>query len=300
MQKNVLIAGGSGAIGQSIQKEFKKAGYRVFILTRKSNQNPNAILWSPKDEILEWNQEQNIDVLINLCGAGIAEKRWTKARKTELESSRIDVTSFLYSWMKAHRVSVGRYIGASGVTAFPFDTNKKYNENDEIKGGYIQHLVEKWESAHSNFNEICPVSIVRIAPTIKKESGLIVKMEKVIKKGFGSYLGTGKQLTQWIHHEDLARIFLHVNENSLNGIYHGSAGNCTNMELTDILAQQLDKKIWLPKTPSFLIKLMFGEMSDIMLGSLEVTSDKIKSSGFEFNYPSLPAAVLEIYAESNT
>lgn len=296
----MLIAGGSGAIGQSIEKEFKKAGYHVYILTRKPNKNPHAIFWSPKEKILEWDQEHPIDVLINLCGAGIAEKRWSKSRKTALESSRIEVTEFLYSWMKQHHIPIGRYIGASGVTAFPFNTYKKYDEEDTIEGGYIQNLVKKWESAHDDFKGICPVSIVRIAPTIKKESGLIVKMEGVIKKGFGSYLGKGTQLTQWVHHEDLARIFLHINQNNLNGIYHGSAGNCTNIDLTDALAEQLGKKIWLPKTPGFLIKLMFGEMSDIMLGSLEVASDKIKSSGFEFKYPKLPMAVKEIYTEADT
>lgn len=294
MQKKVLIAGGSGAIGQSIAQVYSERGFDVFILTRKKSDDVKNVYWNPVTSELNW-ENGKIDVLINLCGAGIAEKRWSDSRKAILESSRIDVTEFLFDWMNNNGISIRRYIGASGVTAFPFDKGKEYSESDDISGGYIQSLVKNWEQAHSLFKSITSVSIVRVAPTVKLESGLIVKMQSIIKKGIGSYLGKGSQLTQWIHHIDLARIFFHLSDSGLDGIHHGSAGNCTNKELTDTIALHLGKKIWLPKTPAFLIRMMFGEMSDIMLGSLSVTSNKISQSGFEFKYPQLNDAIAEIY-----
>jgi uncharacterized protein (TIGR01777 family) len=253
------------------------------------------VYWNPKECICEWPPSSKIDVLINLCGAGIADKRWTASRKIELEDSRILVTNFLFKWCQENRVHIDRYIGASGITAFPLDTKKVYQESDVIEGGYLQGLVKKWEEAHNQFASITSVSIVRIAPVIKSDSGLILKMSGIIKKGIGSYLGKGSQQSPWIHYSDLERIFFHVYEYHMDGIVHGSAGNCTNKELTDGIAKRLGKRIWLPKTPSFVMKIMFGELADIMLGSLEVSSDKLIQSGFQFKIKNLSKALEEIH-----
>jgi uncharacterized protein (TIGR01777 family) len=291
MKKTVLIAGGSGLIGSGIKQLFESNGFEVFILSRSTVKDASIIKWNPTEERCDWNPSIKIDLLINLCGAGIADKRWTSSRKKELEDSRIQVTNFLFNWCQKNQVNIGRYIGASGVTAFPFDQDRIYDEHDTIEGGYLQELVGDWEKSHNQFQSITSASIVRIAPVIKANSGLIKKMSGIIKKGMGSYLGKGSQMSPWIHQTDLVHIFHHVDEHSIDGIVHGSAGNCTNKELTDGIAAVLKKKIWLPKVPSFILKLMFGELAEIMLGSLEVSSDKLKNTNFSYLYNDINEAL---------
>ena len=291
MQKTLLLAGGNGVLGSGIKDFFESNGFKVYILSRKKSKLATTVLWNPNEEICHWDPALRIDVLINLCGASIADKRWTKNRKIELEDSRIQVANFLFKWCQENQVHIDRYIGASGITAFPFNTAHSYNESDPVEGGYLQALVKKWESAHNQFSSIASVSIVRIAPVVKFDSGLVLKMSGIIQKGMGSYLGKGSQMSPWIHHIDLERIFLHVFEINIDGIVHGSAGNCSNKDLTDGIATVLKKKIWLPKVPSFVLKLMFGELADIMLDSLEVSSDKLKESNFTFLYTDINDAL---------
>lgn len=289
--KIILIAGGKGLIGNQLKSLFISKGYEVRVLTR----NPKSIdefIWNPKNHTIDQNALKNVNVLINLCGEGIADKRWTTKRKKELYDSRIETTNFLYS-LKDQLSELETYISASGITCYGFENHSKYYaEEDEFGKDYISQLVKKWEESADQFSSICRVVKLRTAVVLSKKGGALPKLLKPIQFGVGSPLGSGKQIMPWIHIEDLANLFLFSIENStIIGAINCLTDNSTNKEVTVACANFLNKKLWFPNVPSFVMKLILGELSIILLDGVKVSNTKIIESGFVFKHQTLENAL---------
>ncbi len=171
-----------------------------------------------------------------------------------------------------------------------------YEDEKEIDDSFLAEVVDKWEIAADKFRELdLRVAKVRIGLVLSARGGALAQMKKPVKYNVGAPLGSGKQWQSWIHIEDLARIFLHILENGLTGVYNAVAPNpVTNKELTEELARTMGKKTWLPNVPPVALKLVMGEMSDMILSSQLVSSKKIQESGFTFHYINLPKALEDI------
>ena len=288
--KKILIAGGTGFIGKALVQELRQSGHEVHILSRKAEAT-NVYAWNPDKGEIDVAAFEGVQVLINLCGSGIADQRWTKERKKELLASRIGTNAFLFSKID-HMPHLEHFISASGINAYGFDTRDvQHAETDPFGSDFLSNWVKEWEKSADVFTAKCPVMKVRIAVVLGPDGGALKRMLPAIKLGAGSPLGTGKQFMPWIHATDLVGIIMHAIDQKLNGAYNAVAQCDTNRVFMKELAQQLKKPFFFPAVPSFVLRAMFGEMADVLLKGTSATNRKIIDSGYSFKYPSLPAAL---------
>lgn len=293
--ERIVIAGGSGLIGTGLADHLRKAGHEVWILTRKESDPGRFFLnWNPETRTIDPRAVEQTTVLINLCGAELAAKRWKKSRIKELYNSRVDTTRFLFESFKGSS-HLKQYVSASGAVAYGFDHPEKvYKESDPFGNDIISDITRKWEKAADQFQQICLVSKVRIAVVLSEYGGALQKLANPVKKGFGAVLASGEQAIPWIYCEDLYRVFEFVILNKLPGAYHASAGNTTNEELTKLIAKVLKKRL-LPAVPKFIIRILFGKMADLLIYGNKVSNEKIRSEGFSFQYGNLNSTIQRIF-----
>ncbi|MFN5984800.1 MAG: TIGR01777 family oxidoreductase [Fluviicola sp.] len=293
--ETILIAGGTGLIGKKLTAKWKSAGHDVRILSRgKTDLEKNIFHYSIEKKEIDPLALENVSVIVNLAGAGIADKRWTKSRIDELYSSRIDSTEFLFEKAK-NLSSLKQYISASGIICYGFDQPEKlFVESDPIGKDILSDITLKWEQAADLFSSVCPVAKIRISVVLSNEGGALLPISKPVKMGFGAILGNGKQGVPWIHLADLVNLFDVAMQQKWNGAYNANAGNTTNEELTRTIAKVLNKSIWLPKVPAFALKLVLGKMSTVVLDGLKADNSKIKAAGMKFTFPELKGGLEDL------
>lgn len=291
--KNILIAGGTGLVGKQLTRVLREKGHTVSILSRDPKEK-DQFAWNPKEGTIDETVLANVEVLINLSGTGIADKKWTAERKNELHASRIGTNVFLYSLVDK-MPNLQQYICSSGINSYGFlDNEKIYTEEDAFGKDYLSQLVKVWELSADQFKSHCKVAKIRTAMVLDANGGALKKMVPIVNMGIGSAIASGKQFSPWIHSEDLARLFAHVIDKQLEGSYNALAGSVTNKELMRTIAKTLKKPFFFPNVPSFLIRLMYGEMSLILLYGIKASNEKISSTGFEFKFKDLPAALKDV------
>ena len=271
------------ALINSLQKH-----HSVRILTRNRSQpGKEHFYWDPYKKKIDSAALLDVTHIINVCGAGIADKRWTKSRKKELRDSRIVPAQFLYS-LVGKMDQLEHYITISGVNCYDTsDTNRVYTEDDPIAKDFVSDLVREWEENAHLFEPKCKVTMIRTGFVISSQGGGLSKIEKPIKMGFGAVLGSGNQMLPWIHLTDLVRLFEFVIERQLDGVYHAIAGNTTQRELTYLLSKKNNKRIWLPPVPGFMLQLILGKLSSLILTGIQASNEKIKKEGFKFQLETL-------------
>ncbi|MFN2262127.1 MAG: TIGR01777 family oxidoreductase [Psychroflexus sp.] len=298
----VLITGATGLVGQVLTKQLLERGDVVNYLTTRSSKvenqnNYQGYKWDTKNQIIDKDCFNGVECIINLAGASVAE-RWTDSHKKAILNSRIDSLKLLYDSLCEIDHEVKHLISASAIGVYPSSLTKLYEESEtDLSDDFLGHVVQEWEKASGQFEQLnINVAQIRIGVVLAENGGALEKMEKPIKNYVGAVLGSGKQWQSWIHVKDLASLFCHVMDEHLTGVYNGVAPNpVNNKELTNALAKILDKPILLPPAPKFALKLLLGEMSQIVLGSQLVSADKIQEEGFLFEFPQLEHALEEIY-----
>lgn len=289
--KTVLITGGTGLVGSQLSKLLTDKGYTVTHLSRNPTQKHyQSFYWDVKKGEIDDEAITSADAIIHLAGAGVSDKRWSKAWKEEIYNSRIDSTRLLKQKVAELNPNLKHFISASAIGYYGWDTGDQLVDEKTIKGeGFLADVVEDWEKEADTFDELgIKVSKVRIGIVISEKGGALVELMKPIKLGFGAPLAPGNQYMSWIHSQDLCGIFTHILEHSLEGIYNGVGPSpLTNKEFTQIVASQLKKPLWLPNVPKFALRLIVGEMADILVGGNKVTSKKVEESGFNFQFATL-------------
>lgn len=297
MEKQIiLLAGGTGMIGKQMQDFLLNRGHEVRILSRKpSNLSKHIFHWQPTKNEIDTAALVGVTTIINLSGAGIADERWTTDRKKEMINSRVVPTQFLAS-LAPKMPDLKQYISASGINCYGYDNHAKvYQENDSFGKDFLSQVVEKWEHAADAFSPFCVVTKIRTSVVLTSKGGALGTIAKPIKMGLTSALGTGKQWMPWIHIDDLVGMFNFVMENRLEGSFNANAKIINNLEFTDALAKQLGRKRWLPNAPAFVLKVILGEMSSVVLEGVNASNEKIKKAGFVFQYEKLGDALKQIY-----
>jgi uncharacterized protein (TIGR01777 family) len=294
----VLITGATGLVGSNVSKKCLAKGFEVNYLTTakgkiKQKENYKGFFWDPENNEIDDKCLNEVDVIIHLAGASIA-KRWTSSYKKEIINSRVNTANLLFNRLKATNQSIKQFISASAIGIYPSSLQNFYKEDDSrIDNSFLAEVVEKWEAAADQFkNPKTKVAKVRTGLVLAKKGGALQKMKEPVDFNLGAGFGSGKQWQSWIHIEDLSNMYLHIIENSLEGVYNGVAPNpVTNDELIKGIAKQLDKKLWLPNVPAIALKVALGDMSTVVLSSQLVSSDKIEETGFNFRYKNLPKAL---------
>lgn len=295
VKRIVLIAGGSGLIGQEVQKELNKCGHEVRILTRKKDQKAPYFHWDPKKKEIDRAAIKGVQVIINLAGAGITDKKWTDKRKEIIFNSRMKPTQFLHE-VSQNIPSLAQYISASGITCYGYeDPIKIYKETDEFGTDFLSTVVKRWEEVADLFSPQQKVVKIRTGVVLTEKGGALPKISATIKNHVGAPLGSGEQKMPWITLKDIARVYVHAVNNQLDGAYNASCKNTSNAKLTKEVAKKLNKTLWLPKVPSFALKLALGEMASIVLEGVRIDNSKILQSGFEFEHKTLDEALAYIY-----
>lgn len=291
--KQIVIAGGTGLIGKKLEEKFVSEGFDVLILTRNPKVS-NHVFWNPAEKKIDLEKLQNVEVIINLCGAGIADKPWSNSRKKELHDSRIIPNKFLSS-IQSDFPNLKQFVAASGVNAYGYKNRpEEYTEKDNFGSDYLSVLVEKWEDSTNGFQNI-PVAKMRIAMVLSSEGGALQKLLKPIKFNLGSGLGSGEQIMTWVHIDDLTNAFVFAIKNKWDGAFNILNGYTSNKEFMSILLQVKNKKMWLPNVPSFALKMFLGEMSEMLLKGVKVSNQKIKDAGFEFQHLDLKSALKNLF-----
>ena len=288
----VLIVGGTGFIGKALQKALDLSGISYKILSRHPAK-ANHVFWDPAKQQLDNTSLNSITHIINLAGAGIAEKRWTRERKKELINSRVEATQFLYTECSKHCPSLEGYIGISGVNAFGFDDSLCYNESHPFATDFLSNLVEQWEGSHRLFDKLPSFSIFRLGMVLSSQGGAYRKIAAPMKFCMGAVPGSGKQLVPWIHLDDVVGFILHVLQTKSVGLIHVVSNNSSMKELTQTIAHKERSKIILPNIPVFVIRLIFGEMGMLLTESLWIDRTKLSQTAYKTRFNQLSDLIYE-------
>ncbi|UKB81906.1 TIGR01777 family oxidoreductase [Chryseobacterium sp. MEBOG06] len=295
MKEIVLITGASGMIARQLAKKIEKE-YELRFLTRKK-EHSNEYEWDIRKGTIDEAALDNVSHIIHLAGANISEKRWTEERKKELISSRIDSAALLRTALKKNKIKLKSFISASGINFYGTETTEKiFTENDPPGNDFLSEVVVLWEKAADDFKEqnlAERVVKIRTAVVLSEKEGALKKMVPPIQYYIGSPLGSGKQYMPWIHIEDICSIYeLSLKNSLLDGAYNAvSPQHATNKGLTEKIAEVLNKPLWMPNVPAFILKLIFGELASAILEGSRASSKKIRETGFQFQFPDLKEAL---------
>lgn len=295
MKEIVLITGANGLTAQKLSEKLNKT-YSVRFLTRKKKRQ-NEFEWDLTKGTIDEAALSGVRHIIHLSGANISEKRWTKKRKQEIISSRVDTARLLLDVLKQNNSKIASFISASAVGFYGTATTEKiYTEKDAKGTDFLSDVVFRWEQAADLFlNEGVAERVVKIRSgvVLSEAGGALTKMKLPIQHYAGAALGKGNQYMPWIHIEDICSVYEYSIQNpKLKGVYNAvSPMHITNKEFTKELARALKKPLLFPNIPGGLIKLVFGEASVILLEGSRVSADKIKEEGFRFKYPTLKPAL---------
>jgi len=297
----VLITGATGLVGQALVELMHTNNIEVNYLTTskskiESKANYTGFFWNPSDFEIHPDCLEGVSVIINLAGASVA-KKWTTSYKKTILKSRIDSLMTLHKALEKHTHNVQHLISASAIGLYDNSLTKLHEEEDYDKGdNFLADVVAQWETAADEVGKLgIEVTKIRIGVVLSSKGGALLKIKQPIENYIGAPLGSGKQWQSWIHISDLARLFYHVMEHQLEGTFNAVAPNpVNNKELTESIAERLEKPLILPNVPAFALKLLLGEMSTIVLASQLVSSKKITSTGFQFYYPQLKPAITDL------
>ncbi|MCH7403714.1 TIGR01777 family oxidoreductase [Belliella kenyensis] len=296
--KKILITGGSGLIGQRITLHLEKKGHQVAWLSRSPKENKQkSFFWDIDQmkidsEAIEW-----ADIIIHLAGSGVADKRWTAERKQDILQSRTHSTQLIRQAIEASKKKPNSYIAASAVGYYGFDTGDKLMIETSPSGqDFLAQVVTAWETESGKIEKLgIRTVLLRIGIVLDKNGGALVEM---LKPPVAAPLGNGKQWMSWIQLEDLARMFVFAAENeSVEGIFNAVGPKpSTNHTLTQEAAKKVNKTFVNIGVPAFILKVMLGEMSQMVLGGNKVSPKKIEEAGFQFRYPDLESALAKTYS----
>lgn len=294
---SVLITGGSGLIGRYLTSTLLTAGYKVSHLSRKANQfgKVRVFRWDPDKGIVDPHIFDGIDYIIHLAGANIGGRRWTAARREEIAASRNKSARLLFDAVSAKSIKLRAFITASATGYYgAVSTDRIFSEEDPPGEDFLAATCKLWEKAADLFKEAgARVVKIRSGLVLEKDNGLLGKMLKPARLGIFPILGTGYQYVPWIHIEDLCNIYYKVlSDETIEGPYNAVAPEYVTQEIfMSTLANALRKRYFNPRIPAALLRLILGQMADIILTGSRISARRISGTGYMFNYPYLRDAL---------
>ena len=301
---SVLITGATGLIGQAITQKLREQNIAVHYLTTrkgkiKKEEGFKGFHWDPKKGEIDMHCFEGVTAVINLAGSSISQ-RWTKANKKKILRSRLDSLQTLRKGIENLKVRCNKVFCLS-VCHWNISQFIRPILHRRCKQTLIAVFLEKLfrsgkkKSAYLTTLKFS-VAAIRIGLVLSQEGGALPAMAKPIKYYVGAAFGSGEQWQSWIHIEDLARQFLFVIDQELQGVFNGVAPNpVTNTKLTKEIAVVLNRPLILPNVPRGVMQLVLGDMSYVLFASQRVSSKKIEEEGFEFYHKNICNALESIF-----
>lgn len=299
----ILISGGTGLVGKALTKRLITEGHEVRILSRnpQSSSLIKSFYWNVEKNDIDEKAFDGVEHIIHLAGSGIADKRWTDERKKDIIDSRVNSMKLITDVLKKKNIKLKSFIGASAIGIYGMITSDKiYSETDKGKDDFLNESCIQWENSYQEIQSISnKTCIVRIGVVLSENGGALKRLLPLFQLGLGSAVGSGKQYMPWIHLADLVSVFHEAlfNPNYI-GIYNAvSVEETTNQSFSKQLAKSLSKPFFLPKVPAFVLKLVFGEMANVLLEGSRVSSQKLINTEFKFQFPTLKEALKDIISK---
>ncbi len=306
---NILIAGASGFIGTNLVRHLA-LNHQITVIGRNFNklqqlfgENISKLTF----EHLANFDAINYDLIINLSGSNIGAKRWNPSIKHELIESRTKTNQQLVEWLISQKATPRFFCAnAIGIYGAQEISNNSFDESTPLPStpnDFLQKICFAWEkSLQKAIGASIPVTTMRFGVVLKKNCGMLQKLELPFRLGLGSILGSGNQTLSWIHYQDLLNAidFLIATPNIIGPVNITSPTPIIQKEFAQLLAKNLGRKL-LFKTPSWFIKLIFGEMGEyLLLKGQKVIPKRLTEMGFKFTYPNMEIALLQEYHPKNS
>lgn len=291
-------------VGMRLSEMLIDLGYEVAHLSR----NPDKVStyktfkWDAANDYIDEDAITYADYIINLAGASVAAEKWTEERKKQILNSRVQGTSLLHHCLQETEHHVKGFISASAVGIYGNSGEQLMSEESAYGDDFLAEVCKAWEAAAWQMRDLgLRTVILRIGIVLSNKGGALPQIARPVKLMAGAPLGTGKQYMSWIHIDDVCRIFIKALEDTtLQGVYNAVAPHpVTNRAFTKELAEALKKPLVLPKVPAFALNLMMGEMSEVILAGQRVSANKIKHTGFTFEYNYLEEALESFYDDDD-
>ena len=298
-----LVAGGSGWIGKRLVSELLSAGHEVSVLTRNPFRMRNSFPLSVR--VYAWDAERQgvwstavnaADAVINLAGESLASKRWSPRQKLEVRSSRLHATRALVDAIRSvsHRPSV--LISASAVGYYGDTGSQEVTEETPPGVGFLPEVCEAWESEALRARDLgARVVLLRTGVVLGDRGGALERMVTPFQLLLGGPLGSGNQWFPWVHRDDVVGVMLFAAvQAALEGPVNLAAPETVTMrQFCRTLGAVMRRPSWLP-VPSFLLRLILGEMSIMVLGGQKIAPGKLIRSGYQFKFDRLRPALADI------
>lgn len=302
---NVLITGGSGLVGTRLTEILIERGYTVSHFTRKVEEKSiggkpvKTYLWDIKKGIIDEKALLEADYLVHLAGAGIADENWSEERKKEIIESRTKSIDLIVGKLKVLPHRLISFASASGIGYYGADSgDEKISEQHTPGNDFVADCCIQWEAAADKIQALGIRTVkLRTGIVLSEKGGALPRLTQPVRWGVGAALGTGKQWQSWIHLDDLCELFIKsLTDKQMTGTYNAVAPNpVTNHELTKISAQVLNRPFWMPNVPAFALKLVFGEMANVVLGGNFVLNQRIKlETDFDYKFVEVKAALADL------
>ncbi|WP_323752244.1 TIGR01777 family oxidoreductase [Marinobacter sp.] len=295
MSKKILVTGGTGFIGRELCKQLLKAGHTLTVLSRQKPATVKATCGQvePVTDLNLLKAHPGFDVIFNLAGEGIADKRWSSERKATLLDSRVALTLSLVKVARTWNLLPETLISGSAVGFYGDQRDHLVTEDTTPNPEFTHQLCSEWEdAARSLQSDGVRVCLSRTGLVVGKHGGFLERMLLPFKLGLGGKLGTGQQYMPWVHREDVVAGLIWMLENHLaQGPYNMvSPHPVSNAEFTRSLAKVLKRPALLP-LPAPVLKLALGEMAGLLLTGQKAVPVRLQSEGFEFRYTDLQSAL---------
>jgi uncharacterized protein (TIGR01777 family) len=293
MDKKIVIAGGTGFVGNYFAEQFRNSGYEIIIISRQEDH----VQWNDRDGII--NALENSEMLINLAGKSV-DCRYTPKNKYQILKSRTETTQKLGEAILKCKTPPPLWINSSTATIYRHAEDRPMSESSgEIGSGFSVEVAKSWEETFFSFQLSKTRTIaLRMAIVLGKNGGVIRPFKNLVRFGLGGIQGNGKQMFSWIHIEDLYNIILFFQTHEkLNGVYNCSAPNpIDNKTLMKTFREIMHVKIGLP-SPKWLLTIgaaIIKTETELLLKSRWVVPEKLLNEGFVFKYPNIESALKNI------
>ncbi|MBC3784987.1 TIGR01777 family oxidoreductase [Spirosoma utsteinense] len=312
MNQTVLITGGTGTIGRRLTQLLQQQGYQVSLLSRQVSSATSAgtqpdssvsvYQWDIRKGHLDPQAIQTADHIIHLAGAGVADERWTDARKDEILTSRTESTELIAKALANNPHHVKSFIASSAIGYYGGDTgDRPLTETSSGGSDFLAQVTRAWERSEDQVAALGIRTVkMRTGVVLTMAGGALPKLAQPVRLGAGAPIGSGQQYISWIHLDDLCRLYIRALEDeSWQGVYNAVApGPVTNETLTRTIARVLNRPMLLPNIPNFAIKLMFGELAITVIGGNYVLNKRIsEETDFQYQHGELEYALRELLNE---
>jgi hypothetical protein len=294
----ILVSGASGLVGAALTPQLESAGHSVCRLARPASNSQGApgrnVSWNPATGELDLQAAEGAEAVIHLAGAGIADGRWTAARKALLRGSRVDATRQLLDGLARLRQPPRTFICASAIGYYGSRGDEVLTESSAPGGDFLAVLCREWEGAAQGAERLgMRMVILRFGIILARAGGALPRILMPFRLGIGGKLGSGRQWMSWVALQDITDLILFaLDHQEIQGPVNAVAPTpVRNWEFAEVLGRVMHRPSFFP-TPAFALRLAVGEMADaLLLSSQRVAPERATQAGYSYRYAALDEAL---------